>query len=728
MSSFKKDVFGEGGLLHRAFGAGYEVRHEQVNMSVATAKAILKRDVLLGEGATGVGKSFAYLIASVSPSIRAALKEQGYGGPIVISTSTKVLQDQVYGKDVPDVLRATQQPLRPVLVKGRQNYVSVRRLTEFVDAVADNTFQFSDHAVAETGQRIAPELGTWIETSENGEISDFGEQLPRDIRLEIESTDQDCQGKACDFYGECRYRRAKSERLSADILIVNHALLALHIGHRNVLPKACNTFIIDEAHKFYESVSGVFEDEIKLGQVEWFLKTFRTRLGKLRELVSTQREQKAVIDALGRVVDRRRSDEKIAVDFFEAAQEAVSVAAVQASATTAKTSERFGYTVLSPSIEHASVVEMFAEYKAISEELLSAFGIESIFISDEDLPESPEARKRWMSVINLSKSALEIANRFEGILSGKDAHLWCYWSEVAGVPAGERNTPYRLSLKRTPIDISEQIAPLFAEKHSVIFTSATLQVSNSFTRVRQQLGLTGDDLEKAVSERVYPSPFPYKDNVEVHLFGNMIMDRPSPWASADEKEAYTLQQAQLTEYYIRSRGGRALVLCSSNNLLHELSERLEPVLEYLGINVFKQTGTDRLKETVASFKSDETSVLFGVASCWEGLDAPGSTLETVIIPQLPFAPPHPLIEARKALLNDPDNWFSEISLPDMLLHLKQGAGRLVRSMTDRGVIAILSPRPLTKAYGRAIRHALPPGRLVRNCSEALETLKRGETC
>ena len=719
--SFKKDVFGEGGLLHRVFGDGYEIRESQVNMSVASAKAILNREVLFAEGATGVGKSFAYLIASVSPSVREALAEKGYRAPLVISTSTKVLQDQVYGKDVPAILDATQQALRPVLVKGRQNYVSLRRLHEFVESVEGGTFEFGTAETAETGTRVAPELRDWIAGSESGEISDFGEQLPREIRLQVESTDQDCQGKACDFYEDCRYRQAKLKRHSADILIVNHALLALHIWLGNVLPKACNTFIIDEAHKFYESVSGVFEIEISLRQVEWFLKTFRTRLGKLREMVATHAEKTEVRDALNATLDRRRADEKLAIDFFQAAQERVYAAALGTHSTT-QGSEPFGYTVLSPRIAHESVVEMFAEYKNLCEGLLEAFGIESVYLPDDDLPEAPEARKRWVALINLSKSAIEMASRFEGILSDADAHLWCYWSEVAGVSAGGRDTPYRLTLKRTPIDISEQIEPLFDEKNAVIFTSATLQVSDSFGRIRQQLGLSGEGVEKPVSEKVYPSPFPYRENVEIHLFNNKILDRPPPSAGDSEKEAYTEQQARLVEYYCRLRGGRALVLCSSNKLLYELYERLEPVLEEMGITVFRQMGTDRLKETVAAFKADKTSVLFGVASCWEGLDAPGPTLETVIVPQLPFAPPHPLIDARRALLDDSENWFNEISLPDMLLLMKQGAGRLVRSNTDKGVIAILSPRPLTKRYGRDIIKALPPGRLVQNCRGALDFL------
>ena len=135
MANFKKDVFGKDGMLHRAFGDGYEIREQQVNMSVDCAKAVLNRDLLLAEGATGVGKSFAYLIASVSPSIRQALAEMDADAPIVISTSTKVLQDQIWEKDVPEILKATDQALKGVLAKGRNNYVSARRLHEFAQGV-----------------------------------------------------------------------------------------------------------------------------------------------------------------------------------------------------------------------------------------------------------------------------------------------------------------------------------------------------------------------------------------------------------------------------------------------------------------------------------------------------------------------------------------------------------------------------------------------------------------
>ena len=716
MGNFKKEVFGEGGMLHRAFGAGYELRHEQVNMSIASAKAIMNREVLLAEGATGVGKSFAYMIPSVSPAIR-----QTFEGPVVISTSTKVLQDQIYGKDVPAILDATGQPLDVVLAKGRNNYISVRRLEAYLNQVEIGEVSFESHEVGTTALPILNGLRASLDAT-GGQFANFGEDVPVEVRTAIESTDTDCHGEDCASFGSCPYQSAKQQRKRADILIVNHALLALHIAFGRVLPAECGTFIIDEAHKFYESVSTVFSTEITLRQVHRFIDMFQRKLRGFREHM--QKDSVGMVnltELLNTFEKRSRRDKNRAVDFFETAQREIEDTAVYSSVCS-RDAVRFGFAVETPELEGEVLEDVLQAYVEDCRRLAEIFGIvdasEDDSLEDVDVDDADELH---VDVKNLSKSASEIHSRFVSILSREAPSKWCYWSEVSPI-FKDTDTPYRLTLKCTPIDISEQIAPLFKSENAVILTSATLQVSNSFDRIRQQLGLSGDAVKKIVNEKVYRSPFPYRENVEIHLFNNKILDRPPPSAGDSEKEAYTEQQARLVEYYCRLRGGRALVLCSSNKLLYELYERLEPVLEEMGITVFRQMGTDRLKETVAAFKADKTSVLFGVASCWEGLDAPGPTLETVIIPQLPFAPPHPLIDARRALLDDSENWFNEISLPDMLLLMKQGAGRLVRSNTDKGVIAILSPRPLTKRYGRDIIKALPPGRLVQNCRGALDFL------
>ena len=727
MSKIKKDVFGIGGLLHRDFGDGYEFREAQVNMSIACAKTILNRGILLAEGGTGVGKSFAYLIAAVSPSLRQALAERDSHAPIVISTSTKILQDQLWQKDVPAILNATHQDLQAVLAKGRNNYISARRLHEFAADIENQNIQFSNAEAAAMASRIVPIAVEWLKTAD-GEFASFGEPIPHEIRLEIESTNQDCRGKRCDFYSRCPFYRAKSARASADILIVNHALLALHIAHGNVLPRECNVFIIDEAHKFFKAASGVFETEITLNQVEWFLKTFRKRLSKLRDVVEDADQMDAVVALLNTFANQHSRDTATATAFFRDAHRAVRDAAGYTSRK--KTSSRFGYAVLTPELDATAMLSMLSTY---SQTLSEKFDVS---FNDEG-----EESEFYLRLGVLYRSALEIRSRLKAVVSQEDVHLWCYWSEVAIADSDreqDKNSPYRLTLKRTPIDISEQIQPLFAEDNAVIFTSATLQVAGSFARLQHQLGLnkkpkadpddtqdadSSDPSPKPVIQRVYPSPFPYKKNVEIHLFST-ILDRPAPYAPDAEKEVYWQEQQRLVEHYLRLHGGRALVLCASQQQLHELYERLEPVFSDMDITALRQYGTERLRQTLQAFKADETSVLFGVASCWEGLDAPGPTLKTVIIPQLPFAPPHPVLDARRQLLENPEeDWFYEISLPDMLLQLKQGAGRLIRCMTDTGVIAILSPRPLTKNYGRDILKALPPAKIVRNHREALECLE-----
>ena len=740
MGSFKKDVFGKDGMLARAFGDRYEVREPQVDMSVACALAVREGSILFAEGGTGVGKSFAYLIASVSPSIRQARLERGDLGPLVISTSTKVLQDQIWEKDLPDILSATGQYLDVVLMKGRNNYISLRRLNKYKTAFDDNKIQFDTHDGGVEAARLVPELADWAESSESGDFADFGEQVPYEIKSEVASDKDDCQGAACAFYVSCPYHRAKSKLESADILIVNHTILALHILLGSVLPRECDTFIIDEAHKFFDSVSRAFEKEVSMRQVNRFMKSFRSRLDALREGGVRVSERNALDNILMELESRKASDEEKVVSFFTEAQTAVHEASLTQKVAT-EASSRYAYAVLTPELDAVTILETVASY---GEAILEHFGISQQEILQYQKGEYSQFEFELCSIY---KTADSIYKRIDGITAGDKPQLWCYWSDVKIANSDTimgKLSPDRLTLKRTPIDITEQIKPLFDAKNAVIFTSATLQVSDSFERVRGQLGLpknadsfqarvsaTDEDddtdtevyTKKGIAQRIYLSPFPYRENVEIHLFSK-ILDRPAPSAPEAVTSDYFHQQSRLVEYYLRLNNGRSLVLCSSQRLLLSLYDLLTPVFEDMGITPLQQSGTDNLKQTFKTFKSDETSVLFGVASCWEGLDAPGPTLKTIIIPQLPFAPPHPLLEARKQLLDDPDRqWFHEISLPDMLLQLKQGAGRLVRSMTDKGVIAILSPRPLTKRYRRDIQKALPPGRIIRNPVGALDFMR-----
>ena len=391
-----------------------------------------------------------------------------------------------------------------------------------------------------------------------------------------------------------------------------------------------------------------------------------------------------LIDVLNTFEKRKSKDAGIATMFFQNAFAAVQEAIKGKAGKQA--SSRFGYAVLTPKIDATALSSVLSEYIATCEKISERFDIKYAALADV-----PELTPIYLALESLTQASKDIGARLEAVISEDAPHLWCYWSEFAMAKGNDKEVAYRLTLKRTPIDISEQIAPLFDEENAVIFTSATLQAADSFARLRNQLGLDTNAIEKQVIQRIYPSPFPFEKNVEIHVFDDVLLDRPSPSASPDEKENYWQEQARIVEYYVRLRNGRALVLCASHQQLHELTERLDPFFYDMGITALRQIGTDHLRQTFNTFKTDEHSVLFGVASCWEGLDAPGSTLETVIIPQLPFAPPHPVLEARRALLPDPEkDWFREMSLPDMLPAAETGCRTACplndRSRCDRNII------------------------------------------
>ncbi len=301
---------------------------------------------------------------------------------------------------------------------------------------------------------------------------------------------------------------------------------------------------------------------------------------------------------------------------------------------------------------------------------------------------------------------------------GKPApKTYCYWAEVATCKKHENTmTGFRLTLKRTPIDIISQLEPLFSDENAVILTSATLTTDRrNFTRLKTQLGIQN---KQRVKEIVEPSPFPTQ-NLEIHLFSNLIAP-PSPSAPMERQETYWKEQSALCQFYLHLHQGRALVLCRSRVQMDNLYDRLMPTLKHLNVNHYKQDIGVNVKQMIADFIDNETSVLFGLETCWEGLDAKGDTLKTLIMTRLPFTPPHPVTEARIKQLTNPKYGFSEILLPEMLLRLKQGAGRLIRSATDTGTLAILDPRTMTKSYSTAIKDVLPKGCMKRNPKEVLE--------
>lgn len=740
--SMKNDVFGKNGMLHRLIGDKYELREGQMRMAVAVAKAIRNRNHLLCEGATGIGKSFGYLIPAFSPAMRKvrAIVEGG-SKAIILATSTKILQDQLIEADVPVVSKATDVNLKVHVAKGRNNYLSQRRLDNFQAQLEDDTYLFDDANAPEKAQFQVPALAKWWQViSDNhlnidGEFTNFTKDIYEQVlKIKVDSKDEehfklhpevlsavqsdinDCLGKQCPTYQSCPYYTKRNKMENADLVIANHTLLALQLRYKTVLPEA-NTFIIDEAHKFYQAVSSVYEIDLSLQRVKHFLKAFINRWDAFRKNANAI-DTEEITEQRDQFVKMAEGTESFATEFFDEYHQQLHYEATEQGRINEWT-ETYPYNITA--IPHRKSEAFVAELQKYVNrcERFENDHFESLLSEDDPDRIDADLYDDYQNFLLIQKSAINIANDAESILCQTDLQTYCYWADIAADTAGKIIDGTRLKLIRTPINITKYLEPLFANGNSVILTSATLTTGNQgFRRLKAQLGLQDNP---NVKEMVEPSPFPFKRNAVIHLFSDLRLP-PKPSDEPHVHEAYIAQQAALCEFYLKLNHGSALVLCTSRYFMDKLYERMLPVLQEIGVNGLIQSDGINVKQLLSDFVSDETSVLFGVESCWEGLNAPGNTLKTLIITRLPFAPPHPVTDARINQLDDPTHGFRELILPEMLLRLKQGTGRLIRSMTDTGVIAILDPRAITKSYRRDIVYSLPPAEIVPNHQKAIQVL------
>jgi len=750
LMGLKNDVFGKDGMLHRVVGEDYELREGQMRMAVAVGRAILGRNILLCEGATGIGKSFGYLIPAFSPNtrkIREMIEESPK--PIILSTSTKMLQDQLIETDVPLVSDATQVPLKVHVAKGRGNYLSKRRLDNFLQQVEANAIGFETADAAERAIPQAAALNDWWQSIQeesldiDGEFANFTPEqfeLVTNGRLDTEdrarifnlhpqileavrSDHQDCLGQQCENYPDnCPFYKKRSDMEGANLIIVNHTLLLTHLRYGNILPDA-NTFIIDEAHKFYQTASSVFEISLNLARVRKFLTSFLTRWKMfLKEAQSTDREEiQFVISTLER---KTQQTTHIAEDFFKNYYEQIHQDTIQCGVI-APHNERYSYTLGGFPYETQRFIKELQWYSELCNEFAEDCFRE--LVADIDIEENTDVEEDQLKsqtqdyhkFLILQNYVTDLVTDTIEVLSFTSPKTYCYWYDVASCRKQEDTMAgSRLTLKRTPIDITAQLEPLFAKENAVILTSATLTTGKqNFNRLKTQLGLQN---RQRVKQIVEPSPFPPK-NLEIHLFSNLI-ELPPHNTPIEKQQTYWEQQTLLCQYYLSLHHGRALVLCRSRQQMDTLYDRLIPTLNALGVNHFRQEEHSNIKQQLTEFIADETAVMFGVETCWEGIDAKGDTLKTLIVTRLPFAPPNPVKDARIKQLNHPKDGFRQIILPEMLLRLKQGVGRLIRTATDKGVIAMLDTRASTRTYRNDVKEVLPPATYRRNPEEVIQYL------
>jgi ATP-dependent DNA helicase DinG len=639
-------ILGPKGAIARRLPS-YESRGEQLTMARAVAQAIVTPSHLMVEAGTGVGKSFAYLV----PAILAAVE---LGKKVVVSTHTISLQEQLLGKDLPFLRSVMPQEFTAVLVKGRSNYISLRRLDAAV-ARADMTFVRQDE-LDQLG-----ELRLWAGTTDDGSRSDLDFRPFPAVWDAVASEDGNCLGRKCPRFADCYYYNARRRMRTANILVVNHALFMSDLALRQAaegagfLPKY-DVAIFDEAHTL-EAVAGEHLGlKVTSGQFEYALNRLhneKTRKG----LLSYHRLHEAV-EQVQRVRWAAR-------EFFEGVLE---------------WKERHGGS-------NGRLRQALDWPDTLAQELRRLAAA-----IDEGIQWVEKAEEQRIELSAAAERCRTLAVTLEAWM-GQDVPDSVYWVEA------EESARRRISLASAPLDVGPTLRrALFSRVSTCVLTSATLSVGAPprFDFLKARLGLT------ACETLQLGSPFDYPRQVTIHLPSNL----PDP---SDQSAEFERRAVRAIEHYLEQTQGKAFVLFTSYRMMKDVAAALAPWFAARNIALYSQSDGLPRSKMVEAFKADVNSVIFGADSFWQGVDVPGEALSNVIIVRLPFSvPSHPLLEARlEAIRHRGGNPFLEYQVPEAVIKLKQGFGRLIRSKTDRGIVAILDPRVLTKPYGQTFLRSLP---------------------
>ncbi len=687
-------IFSADGVLAKAVPQ-FEDRPGQREMAIEVARSFNDDCVKAFEAGTGVGKSFAYLVPSI-------LWAHANNSRVVVSTQTIALSEQLATKDLPVLSRVLDVDFHFALIKGRGNYACRRKTSEVVyqkDLYRDNE-----------------ERGNWIEailerlsTSKLGSLSELDGIPPDDVWDDFRSTTEQSLKTRCPHYQECFFYNARREASRAQVLIVNHHLFFADLGLRlnlesyddDLVIPAYDRVVFDEAHRLEEVASqhlGGGFSRIGLYQMLSRLAAGRDRRGRLYFLSNVLREQSLGAAAkfldgelIGKVQEIRSSIGE-AFDNIEARVQ--EVPAPRSYGAEPETMRRLGAGdgELPREVVEEPLLLLRDELLGLRRTIRHAWNL----LLDE--PFEPEVRfegcvAEYRSAFSTVGHAVESV---ESMLSQRKGFL--SWVELR---KGRRGN---ILLRSAPIRVSQILADsLYSRVSTAIMTSATLSVAKSWDFLGDRLGWNLTE-QGRFEGRTFDSPFDFEQQTMLGIPD----DLPSP-----EERDFVGRFSDIVREAVTISGGRAFVLFTSHRMLRQVAAALQGGLERMGYPCLVQ-GTQPQSELLRRFRDSGRAVLFGNQTFWEGVDVPGDALSCVIIARLPFrVPSHPLERARAEDLEERgQNPFAKLTVPQAVLALKQGFGRLIRTKTDRGTVIIADRRIVTKPYGKRFLESLPPSRRV----------------